>query len=114
MLLPKLPFLLAICVWYTEALLVRWELGGTWTIGSGESSILTLRIMFRGKINVNVYIEPRNEVNILKKRVFGISIFTKKLARPPIRRKKNILQYRVYCIQNDRLGHTVPTKQTVN
>ena len=36
------------------------------------------------------------------------------LAQPPLGWKKNILEYRVYCIQNDRLGHTVPTKQTVN
>ena len=37
-----------------------------------------------------------------------------KIGSAPLRVKKNILEYRVYCIQNDRLGHTVPTKQTVN
>ena len=82
-------------------------------IGRGESSILTLRIIFRRKINVNICIEPRNEVKILKNRVLGISIFTQKLTRPPLGRKKNILEYGVYCVQNNRLGHTVPMKQTV-
>ena len=79
-----------------------------------EKFILTPRIMPQVKIYVNIYIEPRNEVKILKKRVLGMRFFTQKLARPPLGRKKNILEYRVYCIQNDRLGHTVPTKQTVN
>ena len=32
----------------------------------------------------------------------------------PLGPKKNCLQIGVYCIQNDRLGHTVSTKQTVN
>ncbi len=84
------------------------------TLGRGESSILTLRIIFRQKINVNIYIEPRNGVKILKKWVLGCSIFTRKLPRRPLGRKKNILEYRVYYIQNVRLDHTVPTKQTVN
>ena len=84
------------------------------SLGRSEKSILTLRIMFRAKIYVNIYIEPRNEVKILKKRVLGISIFTRKLTRPPLGWKKNVLEYRVYSIQNDRLGHKVPTKQMVN
>merc|ERR1711940_233838 len=37
-----------------------------------------------------------------------------KIGLAPLRVKKKILEYRVYCIQNDWLGHTVPTKQTVN
>ena len=57
-------------------------------LGRSEKSILTLRIIFRVKIYVNIYIEPRNEVKILKKWVLGISISTQKLARPPLRRKK--------------------------
>ena len=32
----------------------------------------------------------------------------------PLGPKKNCLQIWVYCIQNDRLGHTVSTKQTGN
>ena len=52
--------------------------------------------------------------NLFKKWGLGISIFTKKLTWPSLGVKKNIHKYRIYCIQNDRLGHTVLTKQTVN
>ena len=61
---------------------------GDSAVGRSEQSILTLRIIFRAKIYVNIYIEPRNEVKILKKRVLGSSIFTQKLTRPPLGRKK--------------------------
>ena len=79
-----------------------------------ENSILTLMIIFRVKINVDIYIEPRNGVKIFKKWVLGMSIFTQNLTRPPLRRKTNILKYRVYCIQKNRLCNTVSTKQSVN
>ena len=71
-------------------------------------------IIFRVKINVAIYIEPRNGVKIFKKWVLGMSIFTQNLTRPPLSRKKNILKYRVYCIQKNRLCNTVSTKQSVN
>ena len=61
-------------------------------VGRSEQSILTLRILFRVKIYVNTYIEPRNEVKILKKRVLGLRFFTQKLARSPLGRKKKILE----------------------
>ena len=57
-------------------------------LGRGESFILTLVMIFRVKINVNIYIEPRNEVKIFKKLILGISIFTQKLTRPPLWAKK--------------------------
>ena len=79
-----------------------------------ENSILTLMIIFRVKINVAIHIEPRNGVKIFKKWVLGVSIFTQNLTRPPLRQKKNILKYRVYCIQKNRLCNTVSTKQSVN
>ena len=79
-----------------------------------EKSILTLMIIFRVKINVVIYIEPRNGVKIFKKWVLGMSIFTQNLTRPPLRRKQNILKYRVYCIQKNRLCNTVSTKQSIN
>ena len=75
----------------------------TLDIRRGEKSIWTLRIIFRVKIYVNIYIEPRNEVKILKKWVLGLRFFTQKLARPPLGRKK-ILEYRVNCIQNKANG----------
>ena len=53
-----------------------------------ESSILTLRIMLRVKINVSIHIEHRNGVKIFKKSVFGMRIFTQKLTRPPFGVKK--------------------------
>ena len=59
-----------------------------YALGRGESSILTLMIIFRVKINVNINIEPRNEVKMFKKWVLGISIFTQKLTRPPLWAKK--------------------------
>ena len=65
-------------------------------------------------IYIYIYIEPRNEVKIFKKWVLGMRFFTQKLTRLPLGQKKNIPEYKVYCIQNDRLGHTVPTKQTAN
>ena len=49
-----------------------------------------------------------------QKRGFGYQHFHPKIGSAPLKGKKNILEYRVYCIQNDRLGHTVPTKQTAN
>ena len=60
-----------------------------------------------------MYIELRNEVKIFKKWVLGMRFFTEKLTRPPFGQTKNILKYRVHCMQNVQLGHTV-TKQTVN
>ena len=39
---------------------------------------------------------------------------TKNRNAPPLCRKTNILKYRVYCIQNEWLSHTVSTKQTIN
>ena len=79
-----------------------------------ENSILTLMIMLRVKIDVTIYIEPRNGVKFFKKSVLGMRIFTRKLTRPPFRAKKNIHKYRVYGIQKNRLGNTVSTKQSVN
>jgi hypothetical protein len=38
-----------------------------------ESSILTLLIIFRVKINVAIYIDPRNGVKIFKKWVRGFA-----------------------------------------
>ena len=64
-------------------------------------------IIFRVKINVAIYIEPRNGVKIFKKLVLGMSIFTQNLTWPPLRRKQNILKYRVNCIQKNRLCNTV-------
>ena len=83
-------------------------------IRRSENSILTLMIIFRVKINVAIYIEPRNGVKIFKKWVLGMSIFTQNLTQPPLRRKQNILKYRVYCIQKNRLCNTVSTNQSVN
>ena len=85
-----------------------------WTLRRSENSILKLMIIFRVKINGAIYIEPRNGFKIFKKWVLGMSIFTQNLTRPPLRRKKNILKYRVYCIQKNRLCNTVSTKQLVN
>ena len=45
-------------------------------------------IIFRVKINVAIYIEPRNGVKIFKKWVLGMSIFAQNLTRTPLRRKK--------------------------
>jgi hypothetical protein len=84
------------------------------TIRRSEKPILTLMIIFRVKINVAIYIEPRNGVKIFQKWVLGMSIFTQNLTRPPLRRKQNILKYRVYCIQKNRLCNTVSTKQSIN
>ena len=39
---------------------VKDERGGGAAVGRGESSILILIIIFQGKINVNIYIEPRD------------------------------------------------------
>ena len=44
---------------------------------------------------------------------FGYQHFHPKVDSAPLRAKKNILKYSVYCVQNNRLGHTVPMKQTV-
>ena len=79
-----------------------------------ENSILTLIIMLRVKIDVSIHIQPRNGVKIFKKLVLGMRIFTRKLTRPPFRAKKNIHKYKVYCIQKNRLGNTISTKQSVN
>ena len=51
---------------------------------------MTLRITFRAKIYVNIYIEPRNEVKILKKWFLGISIFTQKLTQPHMGEEEKI------------------------
>ena len=42
-----------------------------------ESSSFTLMILFRVKINVAIYIEPRNGVKIFKKWLLGISVSPK-------------------------------------
>ena len=47
-----------------------------------------------------------------EKNVFWVSSFSpKNLPEPPLGPPKNILKYRLYCIQNDRLCNTVSTKQ---
>ena len=72
-----------------EAHGVKDERGGGAAVGRGESSILILIIIFQGKINVNIYIEPRNEVKIFKKWVWGMQFFSQKLTPPPLGQKKN-------------------------
>jgi hypothetical protein len=47
-----------------------------------ESSIIYI-IIFRVKINVDIYIETRNGVRIFKKWALGMSIFTPKLTQTP-------------------------------
>ena len=50
-----------------------------------------------------------------EKNGFWVSAFSpKNLPDPPLGQKINIFKYRLYCIQNDRLCKTVPTKQSVN
>ena len=70
------------------------------TVRRSEKSILTLMIIFRVKINVAIYMEPRNGVKIFKKWVLGMSIFTQ--------------NSQMYCIQKNRLCNTVSTKQSIN
>ena len=53
------------------------------TVRRIESSILALMIIFQVKINVAMYILSGNGVQIFKKWVLGMSIFTQKLTRPP-------------------------------
>ena len=47
-------------------------------------------------------------------RLKKMGIFTQKLTWPPLRPQQNILKYRLYCIQKNRLWNTVSTKKYVN
>jgi hypothetical protein len=53
--------------------------------------------------------------NRRKKLFYDPTLFGPPTNLPKIdKAEKNILKYRVYYIQNDWLGHTVSTKQTIN
>ena len=50
-----------------------------------------------------------------EKNGFWVSAFLPKiLPDPPLGPQKNVLKYELYCIQNDQLCNTVPTKQSGN
>ena len=79
-----------------------------------ESSILTLIIMLQVKIDVSIHIQPRNGVEILKKKEFwGWGFLPENWLSPPLGWKKNIHKYRVHCIQKNQLSNTISTKQLI-
>ena len=63
----------------------------------------------------DIYMYRSKKKSFVKIRGPGDTSFSRaKNLGGPLRPKKNFFKVWVYCIQNDRLSHTVSTKQTVN
>ena len=93
----------------------------SYSVRRSENSILTLMIMLRVKIDVTIYIEPRNGVKFFKKSVLGMRIFTRKLTRPPFRTKKKYSQIQGFgCLKelawehgfNEAIGKLIRVQET--